>query len=219
MKGRVLVLTVVTLALCALQAQASVFSGSGGSSLQSVFNNIGYGHINVANYQTNLNLRLHGMLEFQLLSRSGGSNLSFGVLESRHQWWGTYHKHNTVFGRNAEVGATATYSADRDNTDFGFYISKGKGWRSKRYYSYSPFNRNGAIQALFYEDPLQSGSYLLAWNRGFTGNSHSDRSYDDLVVRMNVHPAPEPATWILLASGLIGLGVLFTVRRRQRELA
>jgi hypothetical protein len=219
MKGKVLVLTVAMAALLTLQAHASVFSGSGGSSLQSVFNNLGYGHIDVANYQTNLNLRLQGMLEFQLLSRSGGADLSFGVLERRHSWWGTNYRHNQVFGAHAQEGATALYSADRDNTNFGFYISKRNRWGTTRYYSFSPFNPYGSVQALFYEDPLQSGSYLLAWNMGFTGSPHSDRSYDDLVVRMNVHPAPEPATWVLLASGLLGLAFLFAVRRKQRELA
>jgi hypothetical protein len=218
MKGRVLLIAFGVLALCAFQTHASVFSGSGGGSLQNVFNSLGYDYIDVANYQTDLNFRLHGMMEFQLMSRSGITGLSFGVLESRTRDWGTYYRHKNVFGRGAEVGASRMYDATRENTSYSFYISKREGRRTTRYYSFSPFNTSGAVQALFYRDPMNSNSYLLAWNGLYAGSSHADHSYDHMVVRMTVHPAPEPATWLLLASGLIGLTVLYSVRRKQREL-
>jgi hypothetical protein len=218
MKRKILVLAISIAALAAVQSHASVFSGSGGGALQSTFADLGYGHIDVANYQTDINFKLHGMMEFELLTRSGADNLTFGVLESRQRWWGTRYKHNQVFGRNAEEGATGSFMADGENSTYGFYISKRSDRRTRRYYSYSPFNRRGAVQALFYEDPQNSGSYLMAWSASYTGNPHSDRSYTDMVVRLTVHPAPEPATWVLLASGLFGLGVLYSVRRNQREL-
>ena len=218
MNRKILVLAISIVALAAVHSHASVFSGSGGGPLQSLFSDLGYGHIDVANYQTDINFNLHGMMEFQMLTRSGADNVSFGVLESRQRWWGTRYKHKRVFGKNAEEGATATYMADRENTTYGFYIAKKSGRRTRRYYSYSPFNRRGAVQALFYEDPQNSGSYLMAWSTSYAGNPHNDRSYTDMVVRLTVHPAPEPATWVLLASGLLGLGVLVSVRRNQRDL-
>jgi|GEM_PF-3553771 len=222
MKGKILVLSICFLGLCAFQAQASVFSGSGGGSLQSMFNNMGYDYIDVASYQTDLNFKLHGIMEFQLLSRSGAMDLSFGVLEARQRSWGTYYKHTKMFGQGAEVGATASFAANHYNTEYGFYISKrdpNRWWREKRYYSFSPFNKEGAVQALFYEDTANPGSFLLAWEGIYAGSPHSDQSYDNLVVKMTMHGAPEPATWVLLASGLVGLAVLIRARKRQDELS
>jgi hypothetical protein len=131
MKYKLYILAICVAALAFGPAQASVFSSSSASSLQSQFTGLGYGHIDVTNYQTDLNMKLAGMVDFQVLSKGGSiSNLSFGVLQGHERWWGTYYSHH------------------------------------------------------------------------------------DLVVRMTVHPAPEPATWVLLATGLLGIGVFVTARRK-----
>lgn len=104
-------------------------------------------------------------------------------------------------------------------SSYGFYIEQRsrRGLWSQRYYSYSPFNRRGSVQALFYQNPMNSGEYLIAFEGLYAGSSHSDQSYDDVVVRMRrrVHAVPEPATWVLFASGLLGIGVFARTRRKS----
>jgi len=222
MKGKLLILALCIAALAGGQAQASVFSGSGGSALQSVFNSLGYGHIDVANYQTDLNFQLQGMMEFELLSRSRGyGDLRFGLLEQRQNRWGALYRHHEVFGSQAREGSSRLLNFYPSSSTYGFYIEQRDPfywWKTTRSYSYSAFNKFGAVQALFYEDPLESGSYLIAWQKRWSGYSHYDRSYDDLVVKMSgVHPAPEPATWLLLTSGLVGAGAFLRARKTRHE--
>jgi len=222
MKRRLLILGFCISALAAGPAGASVFSGSGSSALQSVFNTLGYGHIDAASYQTDLNFQFQGMMEFELLSRSSGYNgIGFGLLETQQRRWSTLYRHQEVFSKSARVGESRLLNFDSPRSTFGFYIEQRdpySWWRTTRSYSYSAFNRYGAIQALFYEDPLESGSYLIAWQSRWSGYTHYDQSYDDLVVKMSgVHPAPEPATWVLLASGLAGVGVFIRTRRRHKH--
>jgi hypothetical protein len=220
MRGRLLVITLCLIATCAFQAQASIFSGGGGGTLQALFDSKGFDYIDVANYQTDLNFKLHGMMEFQLISESGpfADKLSFGVLEGQKTWWGTDYQRHTVFDRSAEPGATGSFMSNSADSDISFFISKRnprRNWWKTHFYSFSPFNRFNSVQALFYQDPLNTNSYLIAWEGHHLLNPRSDGNYDDLVVRMTIHPAPEPATWVLLATGLVGLGVFVSAKRKR----
>ncbi len=202
--------------LIASPGHATVFGSASGARLQSVFNRLGYSSIDVADYQTDLTFQLAGMARFELLSRDL-PRLSFGVLETHQGGRGLRFRHHRIFGRRASVGSTAWFDMGRPGSEYSFFVQRTgrRWWRRRNFYSYSPFNRHGAVQTLFYADPNQAGTYLLAWQGLYVGDPHSDNSYDDLVVRMSVHPAPEPATWILLAAALGGAGLVTVVRRRR----
>ena len=217
MKGKLFIIAVCAVALVSIQAQASVFSSSGATALQSTFRSLGYDYIDVTDYQTDLNMQLAGMVEFQLLNR-GMSNVSFGVLEARRSYWGQYYRHHQVLGENSRVGSLGRFNMDSPRSTYSFYIEARdpyRYWRTNRYYSYSPYNQYSATQALFYRNPHDSDEILIAFSGHRVGDTRYDRRYDDMIVRARVHPAPEPATWLLLGTGLSGLGVFVRMRRRQ----
>jgi len=130
LKGMLFIVAACIVALSVAVAQASVFSGSGGSSLQSTFNSLGYDYIDVADYQTDLNFSTQGMMEFELLSKNGSmSSLSFGVLEGKSRWWGEYYRHHTVLGSSADVGSIGRFNMNDPRSTYGFYIQKQTGDR------------------------------------------------------------------------------------------
>jgi len=213
-------LIVSFLVFTVLPATASIFSySSGPNSLKMMFNNLGYDYIDVMNYQTDLNLDCQGYIEVELLGKSGmlDDQLGFGLvtLNRTTNPTGMYPRYDEIFSPGADVGSVATTGDITDPTRLGFYIYSKNGKHPENLYSFSGWNRYNSVQSLFYKDPLHENTYLLAWEELNTRSPLSDKDYDDMVLKITLRPAPEPGTWLLFASGLLGAGLVILVRRKR----
>ncbi len=101
-----------------------------------------------------------------------------------------------------------------ESNSFGFYIQTEDG---SMFYTEDSKNPGGNPQALVYEatNPVPVSQYWICFDD--VAFDSSDRDYDDFVIfACSVGPTvPEPATLLLLGSGLLGMGVF--ARRRFKK--
>lgn len=110
---------------------------------------------------------------------------------------------------------------------FGFYLTTPEG---NTFYSEDSLNPNSSPQALVYRGDdntvlqlpgfapgtFQSSEFIIAWEDLLRYGGNSDYDYNDLVVLVeSINPVPEPATILLIGSGLAGLG--FFSRKRRKD--
>jgi hypothetical protein len=180
-----------------------------------LFNRLGYDYIDVTQYQTQLNIQLEGYLTAEILSVDYPGPLEIGVAwrpvgEDRI---GLRQRHRTLFRSDELAPGRKRVLEFWDRKRGTVYLNTYP--RGRSLYSHPVYNPYRSVQALVYADPLRANTYLLAWEGTGAWSRGSDRDYNDVVMRLTVYPAPEPATWWLMGASLSLIGAALWWRRRR----